>query len=170
MRLCGELCCTTHAVSADIEASHRDTRIWGSNALVFQPGRWTNRETAEFENANFVPFGAKPFACPAKRVPKIGAELPFGVSMIALLVGALTKEIEEKWKLEGELPEYGTPLETERHSYSDLKLVRSPVQEELVKEELMKEKMAKEELVKEELVLEGSVREELAKEERSPDV
>ena len=51
--------------------------------------------------------------------------------MIALLVGVLVAETAGKWKLVGDLPKEGKPLETGREAYGDLKLVRivTPTQE-----------------------------------------
>ncbi|MCJ1310302.1 hypothetical protein MMC25_003964 [Agyrium rufum] len=75
-------------VAADIEALHRDPQIWGRDALLFRPSRWAERSEVHPDkskiakaSAAFVPFGARPFACPARE--------RFAPRMIALLVAAL---------------------------------------------------------------------------------
>lgn len=75
--------------AADIEACHRNVRVWGPDALKFVPGRWNHLN--EQQKASFMPFGSKPFLCPAKPV--------FGPRMIALLVGALLRHYPENWEL-----------------------------------------------------------------------
>ncbi|KAF7191568.1 putative cytochrome P450 CYP13A10 [Pseudocercospora fuligena] len=107
-----------HEVAADVETMHRDTEIWGHDAKVFRPERWYDVDQ-KFEDVNWLPFGAKPFRCPAKRWQKEGI-LPFGVAMIALVTGAL---------LEGGCVCAGCgfgdgdePLETSRDAYRDVVL------------------------------------------------
>ncbi|EFQ97701.1 hypothetical protein MGYG_00740 [Nannizzia gypsea CBS 118893] len=75
--------------AADIEACHRSAKIWGPDALKFLPGRWNHLD--EVQKASFMPFGNKPFVCPAKPV--------FGPRMIALLAGALLCHYTEDWEL-----------------------------------------------------------------------
>lgn len=108
----------------------RDRTVWGEDALMFRPERWQGMSHVQGEANNFSPFGEKPFACPARtRWPT--SELPFGVSMIALMVGVLTEEVAGKWELVGRLPDHGEPLETSREAYGDLLLKRMPVLNEV---------------------------------------
>ena len=117
---------TTYDVSADIETCHRDTATWGQDAMEFNPTRWSLfREAGNLDQvlkSCFMPFGNKPFMCPAKR--KKEGRLPFGVAMIAMLVGKLTTEVDGVWKVDGELPKDGVPLNSNREAYHDLLLVR----------------------------------------------
>jgi hypothetical protein len=48
----------------------------------------------------------------------------FGMNMIALLVAVLCEKLGNEWKLENDesLPKQGTPLDTDREAYEDLKL------------------------------------------------
>jgi hypothetical protein len=66
-------------IAADVEACHIRSDIWGPGAATFDPTRWVN-PTREQREA-FMPFGSKPFECPAKAV--------FGPRMIGTLLGAL---------------------------------------------------------------------------------
>ncbi|KAI1398040.1 hypothetical protein F4819DRAFT_489963 [Hypoxylon fuscum] len=49
---------------ADVEACHRNTTIWGADALVFRPSRWFDPSSADKRRAYF-PFGVGPHTCPA---------------------------------------------------------------------------------------------------------
>ncbi|KAK4543468.1 hypothetical protein LTR36_005611 [Oleoguttula mirabilis] len=117
---------STIVVAADIEAMQRDPAAWGEDALTFRPERWQNISYKEGEAPNFLPFGGKPFSCPARQRHGSG-EAPFGVSMIALLVGALVAETSGKWEVVGSLPKVGVPLDTDRDAHDDLVLRRLPV-------------------------------------------
>ena len=106
-------------LSADIEGCHTSSNIWGPDAMVFNPGRWTNL-TSQQRQA-FLPFGNAPFICPAKPV--------FGPKVIALLVGCLVKELRGgMWRIEGggvDVVEGCTGrLSNERGAYHDMYLVR----------------------------------------------
>ncbi|KAK5113134.1 hypothetical protein LTR85_010952 [Meristemomyces frigidus] len=116
----------TYQAAADIESSHRDTAAWGSDATLLRPERWDGKfDSKDSQDKVFMPFGAKPFACPAKRRSGRG-RLPSGVSMIALLVGVLTAETQGKWKLVGGIPRDGEPSETDREAYGGLRFERIP--------------------------------------------
>ncbi|KAF2161009.1 hypothetical protein M409DRAFT_70083 [Zasmidium cellare ATCC 36951] len=86
-------------VAADVEAMHQDKGIWGATARLFDPSRWLSVDEKK-EDDIFMPFGAAPFRCPAKQ--HRGVYMPFGVAMIALLVGALVEGVDGKWVCEGE--------------------------------------------------------------------
>ncbi|KAI9927191.1 hypothetical protein AWENTII_011053 [Aspergillus wentii] len=106
-------------VAADVESCHTDAEIWGHDATVFNPERWT-RLTSEQRNA-FFPFGSAPFVCPAKPV--------FGPRVIGLLVGVLHGEIGWKWKVHSDdeaMMEHlrsRQRLKNERDTYEDVYLV-----------------------------------------------
>jgi hypothetical protein len=61
-------------------------------------------------------FRASPFNCPAKRYKNV--TMPFGPSMIALLVGALFEATFAEWKVHGDFPKRECPLDTDREAYS----------------------------------------------------
>lgn len=109
-----------YEVSADIEACHRDAATWGQDANEFNPSRWLLM--SDVSNSIFMPFGGRPFMCPAKR--RVDGKLPFGLAIIAVLVGALTAEVDSTWEVIGELPARATPLNTDREAYLDLELSR----------------------------------------------
>ena len=69
----------------------------------------------------YMPFGASPFNCPAKRWKNV--PMPFGLSMIALLVAALL-EMTDKWVVQGDFPDRQSPLDTDRGAYSTAMLRR----------------------------------------------
>ncbi|KXT03798.1 hypothetical protein AC578_735 [Pseudocercospora eumusae] len=108
---------TQYEIAADVEGMHRDTEIWGLDAKVFRPERWYHIDR-DFEDSHWLPFGAKPFRCPAKFWPKQGI-LPFGVAMIALLTAAL---LEGGWACDVGFEDGGEPLETGRIAYRDVVL------------------------------------------------
>ncbi|KAK3711838.1 hypothetical protein LTR37_009356 [Vermiconidia calcicola] len=90
------------------------------------PERWVQLETAnqmgKIEIVDFMPFGTKPFMCPAKR--SLSGKLPFGYAMVALLVGVLVKETRDMWEVQSPLPAKEIPLATGREDYADLLLSR----------------------------------------------
>lgn len=94
--------------------------------MNFNPSRLLQlREEGKLEKfltSCFMPFGNKPFMCPAKM--RKSSKLPFGLAMIAVLVGKLTAEVGGTWRVMGELPEDGVPLNNEREAYHDLRLER----------------------------------------------
>jgi cytochrome P450 len=110
-------------MAADIEACHLRSDIWGPYALVFNPERW--KQPTSRQQEAFMPFGHKPFQCPAQSV--------FGPRMIGILVGALlealTSETINEWKLEsvdqGVVDEMlcGRRLEMDRNAYENVDLV-----------------------------------------------
>lgn len=107
-------------ISANLEACHTAAVIWGTDAMVFNPARWT-RLTSQQKQA-FMPFGSAPFVCPAKPV--------FGPRVIALLVGALVRGVRGgDWRVEAEgvdvVEELGVgKLSNERGAYDNLYLMR----------------------------------------------
>jgi hypothetical protein len=101
-------------VAADIEAMQRDPTIWQSKPDVFSPERWIGVEAGY--DIGYMPFGASPFNCPAKRHKNVA--MPFGPSMIALLVGALYEATMFKWHIRGAFPKRDRPLDTDREAYS----------------------------------------------------
>ncbi|KAI4717564.1 hypothetical protein E4T48_06231 [Aureobasidium sp. EXF-10727] len=96
-------------VSADIEAMQRNPTVWQDRPNVFVPKRWIGIE--EGYDEGFMPFGAKPFNCPAKRWNNV--PMPFGLSMIALLVGALLEVTNYDWEISGDFPTEECPLHTD---------------------------------------------------------
>ena len=68
-------------IAADVEASQLDTKVWGADALQFNPARWRQTSTSIVENRNLLAFGSRPFLCPASH--------GFGPMVIGLLVGIL---------------------------------------------------------------------------------
>lgn len=108
-------------VAADIEYLHRDPSIWGEDALFFKPSRW--RETSESQREAFLPFGSKPFTCPAKG--------DAGPRMIAVLVSALLEVFNDGWECKGTYYEdsidgdrAGSPLKLGRDSYTTLRVIK----------------------------------------------
>lgn len=104
--------------AADIEFLHRDVNIWGEDSLCFDPSRW--RDVSKECLDAFMPFGWKPFTCPAQD--------DFGPRMIGLAVGALVAEFEHGWtwcvaRAEDKIDMKG-PLEAGRDSYITLGLSR----------------------------------------------
>ncbi|KAA8647236.1 hypothetical protein EYZ11_004730 [Aspergillus tanneri] len=75
--------------AADIEGCHLDKVIWGSDALRFNPARWA--KLTIFQEMAYMPFGGKPFECPAKQF--------FGPMAIGLLVGSVLSELGGSWTL-----------------------------------------------------------------------
>jgi dihydroceramidase len=51
-------------IAADIEACHLSTDIWGLGAESFDPMRW--HILSDEQNEAFMPFGGRPFQCPAQ--------------------------------------------------------------------------------------------------------
>ncbi|KAI5244957.1 hypothetical protein E4T43_03548 [Aureobasidium subglaciale] len=110
--------CNKTNVSADMEAMQRDPAIWKNRPNIFLPERWIGVESGYDEG--YMPFGASPFNCPAKRSKNV--PMPFGLGMIALLVGALLEVTEGAWKVSGDFPDRKQPLDTGREAYSNVLL------------------------------------------------
>lgn len=110
------------AIAADIEGCHRRVAVWGPNSDRFVPGRWYNT-TKEMRRA-FMPFGGKPFLCPA--------QADFGPRMIGILVAALTALISPQgWSLalstdtgHRHFALGDAPLDSARTAYEHVILVR----------------------------------------------
>ncbi|CAI7566872.1 unnamed protein product [Penicillium glandicola] len=103
--------------AADIEGSHTAAHTWGPGAMSFDPRRW-DALTIKQRDA-FIPFGNKPFVCPAQSV--------FGPRVIGLIVGVLFVELGEDWTLkcigsDGKDLRPETKLSNERNSYDCLYL------------------------------------------------
>ncbi|EPE30528.1 Cytochrome P450 [Glarea lozoyensis ATCC 20868] len=109
-----------HAI--DVEHLHRTPEIWGEDSLTFNPSR-----THDAKQVGFMPFGARPFVCPAGN--------SFAPMMIGICVGALIKAFPddaegEGWKLmdvEGkrvDLAKIDGPLDNGREGFSGLVLTR----------------------------------------------
>lgn len=110
-------------VAANIEACHRISAIWGSDALLFRPSRWS--EISDKAHKAFMPFGGSTFVCPAKH--------DFGPRMIGILVAALAAHITPRdWKLElcvggpngGEELGGEEPLVSDRNKYEWIEISR----------------------------------------------
>lgn len=107
-------------VSADVEAMQRDSDVWKEQPDIFKPERWAGKE--EGYDQGYMPFGASPFNCPAKRWRNV--PMPFGVSMIALLVGTLIEATDVNWEIDGDFPDKEEPLDTDREAYGAAVLQR----------------------------------------------
>ena len=108
-------------LAADIEALHRDPELFGPDPLTFNPARWHHLGVDACKT--FMPFGYKPFVCPAREV--------FRPKIVAVLVAALKTGIDsQKLKLgyvkDGERRDLGAEevLETGRGAYESWILVR----------------------------------------------
>lgn len=105
-------------LAADIEFLHHDSQVWGEDALEFKPSRW--EDATDESRMAFMPFGAKPFICPAKT--------DTGPRMIGLFVAALLAAAHGKWQCEATSAEDSIerdgPLELGRDSYSTLTLTK----------------------------------------------
>ncbi|KAG9957357.1 hypothetical protein KCU61_g9160, partial [Aureobasidium melanogenum] len=100
-------------VSADVKAMQRDSDVWKYQPNIFSPTRWVGKE--EGYDEGYMPFGASPFNCPAKRWRNV--PMPLGLSMIALLVGTLIEATDAKWEIHGDFPDKNWPLDTDREAY-----------------------------------------------------
>ncbi|KAL4942311.1 hypothetical protein BDV06DRAFT_222327 [Aspergillus oleicola] len=63
--------------AADVGACHLDEKIWGCDALDFNPDRW--RKASAMQELSFLPFGSRPSLCPA--------HARVGPMLVGLLVG-----------------------------------------------------------------------------------
>jgi Cytochrome P450 len=108
--------------AADVEAVHRDNKIWGDDALQFDPRRWSRSGVNGRKKMmdNFLPFGYGSLSCPAKG--------EFAPKMIGLLVVVLVRELEGRFDCVADLEEDRIdgiePLKAKRDSYGTLKLRR----------------------------------------------
>jgi len=105
-------------VAADIEHLHRDPRTWGEQSSSFDPSRWI--DVSDECRRAFLPFGSKPFTCPAKG--------DTGPRMIGVLVAALLAVFGADWDCDAERPEDVIPcweaLSAGRDCYRTLVLKR----------------------------------------------
>ncbi len=105
-------------LAADIESLHRNPMIWGQDSLLFKPARWA--EVDERCRNAFLPFGSKPFTCPAKG--------DTGPRMIGVLIAALVEVIDDEWECKAVRAEDSIdgegPLVLGRDSYMSLELGR----------------------------------------------
>ena len=105
-------------VAVDIEGLHRG-KDWGEDAKYFKPERWETKP-----NNPYLPFGYRPFTCPAKD--------KFGPKMIGLLVATMVegfqreKKDTEIWEIQEEGDEIAgsDPLSLEREAFSSLRVDR----------------------------------------------
>ena len=67
MKVCGEFFEEGTVLSTPIYTTHRDPRVWGSDALEFVPERWEGEKKAELEKA-FLGFSYGPRACIGRNV------------------------------------------------------------------------------------------------------
>jgi hypothetical protein len=98
----------------------RDSIVWQDEPNSFVPERWVG--LAEGHDDGYMPFGASPFNCPAKRYKNV--PMPFGPSMVALLVRVLVEVTHCSWVINGDFPGKRCPLDTGREAYSGAVLRR----------------------------------------------
>ena len=112
--------------AANIEGSHRNKGVWGDGVLRFEPDRWTTTDLSSL-NESFMAFGARPFMCPAgqSKFPTEPQRSPFGLTFVAVLVGAMTAGLAGQWHVMGTLPNVETPLSTDRDAYGDERLAKA---------------------------------------------
>jgi hypothetical protein len=105
-------------VGIDVEFLHRDPEIWGTDAEVFEPARWTEDGWTKDREMAYMPFGKGKFVCPSRAV--------VGPMLIGILVAALLRRFDEKFQVTGPGSSkvvFGTePLKSERDAYAQLKL------------------------------------------------
>jgi hypothetical protein len=118
------------SLTADIENMHHTAPIWGDDALSFRPERWIVL-TKGVNTPGFMPFGEKPFRCPARQTQD--EYWPFGVMMIAVLTGCFIEAMAGKWRLDGQhIPDADQPMGNNRDDYKRVSLLRlKPAADEL---------------------------------------
>lgn len=67
MKVCGEFFEKGTVLSTPTYTTHRDPRVWGSDALEFLPERWEGEKKVELEKA-FLGFSYGPRACIGRNV------------------------------------------------------------------------------------------------------
>lgn len=109
-------------LTADIENMHHTAPIWADDALNFRPERWIVL-TKGVNTPGFMPFGEKPFRCPARQTQD--EYWPFGVMMIAVLTGCFIEAMAGKWRLDGQhIPDANQPMGNNRDDYKGVFLLR----------------------------------------------
>ncbi|CAG8979238.1 hypothetical protein HYALB_00011908 [Hymenoscyphus albidus] len=103
-------------VAVDVEYFHRDTNVWGEDALRYMPARWASLTTNEVDMRGYMPFGTGRFECPAKPL--------FGPFMIGIMVGVIVKSFGNRFDLIRGDNSLRKPLENGKDAYKDLKLRR----------------------------------------------
>jgi hypothetical protein len=108
-------------LTADIELLHHTAPVWGEDPLAYRPERWATLNG--MDQTGYMPFGCAPFNCPAKQHEKV--EIPFGVTMIAVLTGCFIEAMAGEWRLGEEgIPSISKPLCNGRKSYAEVSLYR----------------------------------------------
>jgi len=110
-------------LTADIELLHHTAPVWGEDPLTYRPERWTTLNG--MEQPGYMPFGCRPFNCPARQRRADKVEIPFGVSMIAVLTACFIEAMGDEWRLdEQDIPSISKPLCNGRKSYAEVSLYR----------------------------------------------
>jgi len=108
--------------TADIEEIHHTAPLWSPDPMSFRPERWINLSKG-MNTKGFMPFGEFPFRCPARQ--HMGVEIPFGVTMIAVLTACFIEAMADEWSLdEQNIPSISKPLCNGRTSYANVSLRR----------------------------------------------
>lgn len=105
--------------TAKIEEMHHTEPVWNPDPLTFRPERWTTLDG--MDQTGYMRFGCRPFNCPAKEHRKV--EIPFGVTMIAVLTACFIEAMVGEWRLGEEgIPPISKPLCNGRTSYAEVTL------------------------------------------------
>ncbi|CAI2167808.1 9142_t:CDS:1 [Funneliformis geosporum] len=100
-------------VTVDVEAIHRDPKIWGDDALLFNPERFHKKP----EEASFIPFSVGPLKCVAAEfAPTFAAII---ISVILNRVKNVTLNQEKKETL---FQKENIPFENSRRAFDKFKV------------------------------------------------